>query len=67
MKGEVRIMDDLERYGDYNETEDDIPKGKSPVGTILKIFIAIVCIGVVGVLGLRVAIFNYYYNFIFKY
>lgn len=53
-------MEDLERYGDYNETEEDIPKGKSPVGLILKILVAVLCIAVVGLIAFRVIIFNYY-------
>lgn len=53
-------MEDFERYGDYNEYEDDIPKSKSKVGLILKILIAVVCLSVVFVLGFRVALFNYY-------
>lgn len=53
-------MEDLERYSDYNEYEDDIPKGKSKVGLILKIIIAVVCLSVVGILVFRIIIFNYY-------
>ena len=53
-------MEDFERYGDYNEYEDDVPKSKSPVGLILKILVLVVCFSVVAVLGFRVALFNYY-------
>ncbi len=53
-------MEDLERYGDYNDTEDDRPKGKSPVGLILKILVGVICAAVAGVLIFRVIIFNYY-------
>jgi hypothetical protein len=53
-------MDDLERYGDYNETEDDIPRGKSHVGLILKILVGVVCISVIAVLAFRLVLFNSY-------
>ena len=53
-------MSDYERYGDYNEIEDDLPKSKNPVLLILKILTAIICIGVVGLLGFRLIIFNNY-------
>ncbi len=53
-------MDDLERYSDYNEYEDDRPRGKSKVGLILKLTIAAVCLSVVGVLIFRVVLFNTY-------
>ena len=53
-------MEDLERYGDYNDTEDDAPRGKSPVLLILKILIFTVCIAVVFVLGFRIILFNHY-------
>jgi hypothetical protein len=53
-------VEDFERYGDYNEYEDDIPKGKNPVLTVIKILIALVCIAVVGVIAFRLVMFNYY-------
>ena len=55
-------MDDLERYGDYNEYEEDIERGrrKSPIGLILKIVVIFLCLSVVGVIGFRVFLFNYY-------
>ena len=53
-------MEDIERYGDYNEV-DEAPGGKKgPVMTILKILVAAVCIFVVGILAFRVILFNYY-------
>ena len=51
---------DMERYGDYNEYEDDIPKSKSPVLRVIKILIIFVCLAVAGVLLFRVLFFNYY-------
>ncbi len=53
-------MEDMERYSDYNEYEDDIPKGKSPVGLILKILVGIVCVSVIGILAFRLILFNSY-------
>jgi hypothetical protein len=53
-------MEDLERYADYNDTDDDLPREKSAVGLILKILIAVVCISVVGFFAFRVILFNYY-------
>lgn len=54
-------MEDLERYGDYTEYEDDIPKGKkNPVIRILKILVAVICISVIGIFAFRLIVFNYY-------
>lgn len=53
-------MDDLERYGDYNEYEDDIPKKKGKVMLVLKILIAVVCVSVIGLFAFRMIMFNYY-------
>jgi len=53
-------MSDYERYGDYNEIEEDRPKSKSPVLLILKIITAVVCIAVVGVLAFRMILFSSY-------
>lgn len=53
-------MEDMERYSDYNDYEEENPRGKSPVGLVLKIFVAVVCSAVVGVLGFRLMLFNSY-------
>ncbi len=53
-------MEDLERYSDYNEYEEDEPKKKSVVGRILKILVGVVCVGVIGVLVFRMILFSYY-------
>ncbi len=53
-------MEDLERYGDYTEYEDDIPKKRSGIMLFFKIAIAAVCILVVGLLTFRIIMFNYY-------
>lgn len=51
-------MDDMERYGDYNDIDE--PKKKSAVGLIIKIIAAVLCITVVGTLAFRIITFNYY-------
>ena len=53
-------MEDMERYGDYTEYEDDVPKSKNPVIFIIKLLVALVCFSVVGVIGFRMVIFSYY-------
>lgn len=51
-------MEDMERYGDYNEI-DEAPS-KNPVTTVLKFVLAAVCFLVIGFLAFRIIIFNYY-------
>ena len=53
-------MEDMERYGDYTEYEEDIPKSKSKFVLTMKILIAFVCISVLGVLAFRIVLFNTY-------
>lgn len=53
-------MSDYERYGDYNDIEDDLPKSKNPVLIILKILTALICFGVIALLAFRLIIFNNY-------
>lgn len=53
-------MEDIERYGDYNEIDEEPGGNKNPVATFLKILIVALCILVVGVILLRVVLFNYY-------
>lgn len=52
-------MEDMERYGDYNDIDDE-GSHKGIVGLIIKILIAVVCITVVGFIAFRIAIFNHY-------
>ena len=52
-------MDDMERYGDYNEV-DEVPLHRSPLGTVLRVLVAIVIFVVVGILGFRIVLFDYY-------
>ena len=52
-------MEDMERYGDYNEV-DEVPKSRGPMGWVIRILVAIVIIAVVGVLGFRLVLFEYY-------
>ena len=53
-------MSDFERYGDYDDYEDDAPKKRSAAGIIIKLVIALACISVVGILGFRIFLFNHY-------
>lgn len=52
-------MEDMERYGDYNEV-DEVPHSRGPMGWILRILVAVVILAVVGVLGFRLVLFEYY-------
>ncbi len=53
-------MEDIERYGDYNEI-DEPPGGKRNIVLfIIKIMVAIAILAVVAVLGFRLYFFNYY-------
>ncbi len=52
-------MDDMERYGDYNEI-DEAPGGKHPVLLVLKILIFTLIFLIIGFLIFRIALFNYY-------
>lgn len=54
-------MEDMERYGDYNEVEDDAPKRRG-VGflRVLQILVALVCLATAGVIGYRLFLFDYY-------
>lgn len=51
---------DMERYGDYNEYEEDLPKSKNPMFLTIKFLIIAVCLAVVGVLVFRISFFNFY-------
>ena len=53
-------MEDIERYGDYNEIDEEPGGDKNHVKTLLKILIISLCLLVVGVLLFRVILFNYY-------
>ena len=50
-------MDDLERYGDYNEVDE--PPTKSPMLLVLKIAVIAIIAVVVGLLGFRIFLFNH--------
>jgi hypothetical protein len=54
------LMSDYERYGDYNDIEEDEPRQRGPVLIILKILVAVVCVGVVGLIAFRLVLFNNY-------
>ena len=51
-------MEDMERYGDYNDIEYDAQKTKNIPLLIMKILTAIVCIAVIGLLAFRLILFN---------
>lgn len=53
-------MEDFERYGDYNEIDESPVKKKNVVLIILKLVTALCCLGVVGILGFRMILFNNY-------
>ena len=53
-------MEDIERYGDYNEIDEAPGGNKNPVATFLKILIVSLCVIVIGVIAFRVILFNYY-------
>ena len=52
-------MEDMERYGDYNEVEE-VPGRRSLVGWVLRVLVAVVIVAVVGTLGFRLVLFEYY-------
>lgn len=54
------FMEDIERYGDYNEIDEAPSNGTNPVATFLKILIVFLCVAVIGVILFRVILFNYY-------
>ena len=51
-------MEDMERYGDYNEVDES--PSKNPVIRALKILVGAVCFAVIGFLLFRIFLFNYY-------
>ncbi len=53
-------MEDIERYGDYNEVDEAPGGNKNPVAFFLKALVIAICLLVVGVILFRVILFNYY-------
>ena len=53
-------MEDIERYGDYNEIDEAPGGNKNPVALLLKALILFLCFTVVGVIIFRVILFSYY-------
>ncbi len=53
-------MEDLERYGDYNELDEIPGKRSNPIVTVLKVLIFAFCVLVIGVIAFRIFIFNSY-------
>jgi hypothetical protein len=54
------LMEDIERYGDYNEIDEAPGGNKNPVAMLLKALILFLCFTVVGVIIFRVILFSYY-------
>lgn len=53
-------MEEMERYGDYNEVDEAPGGNKNPVVTAIKITICSLCVLVIGILAFRLVLFNYY-------
>ena len=53
-------MEDIERYGDYNEVDEAPGGNKNPVVFFLKGLIIAICLLVVGLMAFRVILFNHY-------
>lgn len=53
-------MEEIERYGDYNEIDEAPTAGKSPVVKLLKLLVLLLCFSVVAILAFRIILFNYY-------
>ena len=53
-------MEDIERYGDYNEIDEAPGGNKNPIVTLLKALVIFLCLLVVGVILFRVILFSYY-------
>ena len=51
-------MEDMERYGDYNEVDES--PSKSPVSIALKVIALVLCFAVIAFLAFRLFVFNYY-------
>ena len=50
----------MERYGDYNEIDESPVKRKSPILFMIKFTAIFITLVVVGIIALRVILFNYY-------
>ena len=54
-------MEDMERYGDYNEQEEEaVPAQKNVVLTCIKYLLILVIVAVIALLGCRLFLFDYY-------
>ena len=53
-------MEDIERYGDYNEIDEAPGGSKNPVAFFLKMLVIALCLFVVGILAFRLILFNHY-------
>ena len=53
-------MEDIERYGDYNEVDEAPGKNNGIILIIIKIMAVLATVAIAGVLGFRIYFFNYY-------
>ena len=53
-------MEDFERYADYDDRDYEEKRHSGAFTLFLKICVAVLCIGVVGILVFRIIIFNNY-------
>ena len=53
-------MDDMERYGDYNEVDEPPSRRGGALLLIIKIMAIVAVAALIGVLGFRIVLFNYY-------
>lgn len=53
-------MEDMERYGDYNEVDEPPLKRNTTVVLIIKIMAIVAVVALIGVLAFRIVLFNYY-------
>jgi len=58
--GRIEKMSDYERYGDYDDIDEEEPRSKNPVMIMLRIMTAVICISVVGMIAFRLFTFNSY-------
>lgn len=55
-------VEDMERYGDYNDAEEEYDDGggrKNPLTLVLKIVCLVVCLATVGIVGYRIFLSEY--------
>ena len=53
-------MEDMERYGDYNEYDESPTKRSGAISVIIKVMVMVAFAALVGVIGFRMILFEYY-------